>query len=118
MPNALLLGTVPELLEQRRQAFEAAGYDVRIAHDLKSALRIVGAAPCDVIVIGHAVGERARTSLARTLKAKPRPPKIICLYLAAIRNAEEADAVLQVTSGVQGLVRTADLLIDAAADGH
>ena len=113
MRNVLLIGTLPKLLQQRKRAFEASGYRVCIADDVSDAVKIIDEDRCDVVVIGVAIGENDRTQLARTLKRKCPTVKIVCLYLGGIRNAESADAVLQVTPEAQDLVRTVGFLVSA-----
>ena len=110
MPRILLIGTSAVLLAQRRQAFESAGYEVEVA-SVSQAVRLMECRQFDAVVTGHTIDERERAQLASAIRAKQLSSKIVCLYLGNIRNAEVANAVLQVTSPLEDLVHTVNELV-------
>jgi hypothetical protein len=88
-----------------------AGYKVYTVATAEEALTRVGRIRLDVVVIGHGLTFAGRLQIeeaARRLRPKPR---IILLYDTSISQTEQADAVLNVTSGPQHLVQTIRYLL-------
>ena len=110
MLKVLLIGTYPVLLAQRQHAFESAGYEVKVS-SVSQAFRVIERQQFDAVILGHAIDEQERARLTSATTKKQHSCKVVCLYLGSIRNAEAANAVLQVTSPVEDLVRVVDELV-------
>ncbi len=65
----------------------------------------------DVVVIGHGLAFAERTKVEEAACRLRPKPRMILLYDTSIAHTEQADAVLNVTSGPQHLVQTIRYLL-------
>lgn len=115
MARVLLVGYLIDLLRERQAAFCAEGFTVTAASSVGQALRECEHSLFDALVLGHAVPERERNQIARAAKEQNRATKLLMLYLASIRNAELADALLHTTVRPEEICRTVSYLLSDAA---
>ncbi len=109
------IGYFGELLGERTEQLQAAGFDVREGRNFIQAMALLRARPFDGVIVGHAVPEHERTLLALEGRRLNPDALIVFLYLTDIQRAEIADAVINVTSGHGDLVRTIELLLEGRA---
>lgn len=80
------------------------------AHTVAEAMAALGKAH-DVIIFGHQVPEHERNQIAALAKQTYPRTRVIMLYLGAIRRAELADALLNVTGKPEGLRHAIEILL-------
>ena len=110
MEKILLVGYLTDLVERRKQCLEAAAYEVVCATAFSAVMRLIEEQKFQVVVLGHGVPETERTRIARKIKQVSPATKLIMLYLASIKNAELADAIIHTTTDPADLVRAIDEL--------
>ena len=110
MENVLLIGYLTDLLEKRKKCLEHAGYEVTCATSSNGALRLVEGRGFSVVIFGQGIPENERTRIARRIKQVNPATKLIMLYLASIKNAELADAIIHATADPFDLVHIIDEL--------
>lgn len=104
MPGKILsVGFLLEHLVRRSVALSQAGFTVATISNAAKASRLLREGEYDALVLGPALPESLRNSLALT--AKRRNPRIgvVMLYSGSIDNAEQADAVLNASTAEQNL---------------
>jgi len=106
MEKILLVGYLTDLVERRKQCLEAAAYEVICATAFSEVMRFIDEHTFKVVVLGHGVPEAERTRIARKIKQVNPAAKLVMLYLASIKNAELADAIIHTTTDPADLVRT------------
>jgi len=111
MKKILLVGYMTDLLEKRKECLEAASYQVTCATSFSHAFQLIEKDTFRVIILGHGVPEEERNQMARKIKQVSPATRIVMLYLASIRNAELADAIIHTTADSADLTRTIDDLI-------
>lgn len=108
MEKILLVGYLTDLVERRKQCLEAASYEVICATAFSEVMRLIDEHTFKVVVLGHGVPEAERNQIARKIKQASPATKLVMLYLASIKNAELADAIIHTTTDPEDLVRTID----------
>ena len=108
MEKILLVGYLTDLVEKRKQCLESAAYEVICATAFSEVMRLVDEHKFKVVVLGHGVPETERNRIAQKAKQVSPATKLIMLYLASIKNAELADALIHITTDPADLVRTID----------
>lgn len=99
----LSVGFLVEPLLKRSAALSHAGFTVATISNAAKASRLLQEMEYDALVLGPAIPEPLRNSLA--LAARRRNPHIaiVMLYTGSIDNAEQADAVLNASTAEQNL---------------
>jgi DNA-binding NtrC family response regulator len=110
MEKILLVGYLTDLVERRKQCLEAAAYDVTCATSFSEVMRLIDEREFKVVVLGHGVPEIERNRIARKTKQVSPSTKLVMLYLASIKNAELADAIIHTTTDPADLARTIQYL--------
>lgn len=105
MARVLLIGYIRELMEERRNALIAGGFEVEIASTAEQATQVIARSTFDAAVLGFSVPEMERTRFARDLLAANPAIKIIMLYFSNIKNTELAHALLPTTASVADIFR-------------
>ena len=106
MEKILLVGYLTDLVERRKQCLEAAAYEVICATSFGEVMRLIDEHEFKVVVLGHGVPEAERNRIARKTKQVSPVTKLVMLYLASIKNAELADAIIHTTTDPADLART------------
>lgn len=106
MAKVLLIGYLTDLVERRKQCLEAAAYEVICATAFSQVMRLIDEHTFKVVVLGQGVPETERNQIARKIKQVSPATKLVMLYLASIKNAELADAIIHTTTDPEDLVRT------------
>ena len=110
MEKILLIGYLTDLVERRKQCLEAAAYEVICATAFSEVMRLIEEHTFKVVVLGHGVPEAERNRIAQKARQVSPATKLVMLYLASIKNAELADAIIHTTTDPADLVRTIDEL--------
>ncbi|PYP84235.1 MAG: hypothetical protein DMG65_22960 [Candidatus Angelobacter sp. Gp1-AA117] len=106
MEKILLVNYLADLVQRRKQCLEAAAYEVICATSFSEVMRLIEEHEFKVVVLGHGVPEAERTRIARRIKQVSPATKLVMLYLASIKNAELADAIIHTTTDPADLART------------
>lgn len=91
-----------------------AGYKVHTVSTADDAVAKAGRIKPDVVVIGHGFTFPQRTQIEDAVRQLRPKPRVILLYDTSISQTEQADAVLNVTSGPQHLVQAIRYLLTGA----
>ena len=106
MEKVLLIGYLTDLVERRKRCLEAAAYEVICATAFSEVMRLIDEHKFKVVVLGQGVPETERNQIARKIKQANPATKLVMLYLASIKNAELADAIIHITTDPADLVHT------------
>jgi PleD family two-component response regulator len=118
MKSVLLIGTFPQLMNARREAFEAAGYRVFASRHVPGGIRAATRLGVDAVVVGHGFSDDERHRICEAIRRSSPTTCIVVLYLASVSGVELADAVLDVTGNVNDLVSTVDGLVQPPMTGR
>ena len=113
MTRVLLFGYMEDLLRKRHDALCRAGLEVTSVNSRNAALRLLENEQFDVVVVGHRVPSGDRNDVAMRARLA-RESRVIFLYRWSIRDAEPADALLNVDGNPQDLVAAIQRLASPA----
>ena len=99
----LSVGFLVEPLVKRSAALSHAGFTVITISNAAKAARSLRETEYDAMVLGPAIPEPLRNSLALTAKRRNAHIAVVMLYTGSIENAEQADAVLNASTAEQNL---------------
>lgn len=111
MARVLLVGYIPELLQEPERVLHAVGYDVTVATSLVAASAAIQQGSIDVAIFGFSIPESERTQMAQTLKEISPKTQVIMIYFASLRNTELADALMPTTAGAEEILRAVNHLM-------
>ena len=112
MARVLLVGYIPELLQEPERLFRASGYNVTVATSFTTASDAVHRDPFDAAVLGFSVPETERNQLAATLKNSLPSCQIIMMYFASLKNTELADALMPTGASNEEVLRAVNHLLN------
>lgn len=112
MARVLLVGYIPELLQEPERLFRASGYDVSIATSFTTASSAVQQEPFDAAVLGFSVPEKERNQLAIALKDASSSCQIIMMYFASLKNTELADALMPTGASSEEVLRAVNHILN------
>lgn len=112
MARVLLVGYIPEFLQERERTFQAAGYEVAIASSFATAATAIEQRQFDVAVLGFSVPQEERNQLARAVKHASPGTKIIMIYFNSTKDTELADALMQTGASAEEMVRAVNHLLN------
>lgn len=112
MARVLLVGYIPELLQEPERLFRASGYDVSIASSFPTASGAVEQEPFDAAVLGFSVPETERNQLATALKDASPACQIIMMYFASLKNTELADALMPTSASSEEVLRAVNHMLN------
>jgi DNA-binding response OmpR family regulator len=111
MAKILLIAYERDWLEGRRRGLLAAGHSVSCAQTFAHGLRAIQSGKLDVVVLGHAIPQQQRNSLAAAAKRKNGGTRVLVLYSARIDHAELADALVDTSASTDDLRRAVEYLV-------
>jgi DNA-binding NtrC family response regulator len=111
MARVLLVGYIPELLQERDRALRAAGHTVTIGPSFAAASDAIAQENFEVAVLGFSVPEAERNQLARILKESSPSTRLIMIYFTSVKNTELADALLPTTATAEDILRAVNHII-------
>jgi CheY-like chemotaxis protein len=111
MARVLLVGYIPELLQEPEHLLRTVGYDVTVATSFTTASDAIEQGSIDVAILGFSIPEDERIQMARTLKEVIPAAKIIMIYFASLRNTEEADALMPTSSSADEILRAVNHIL-------
>jgi hypothetical protein len=116
MAKVLLVGYIPELLQEPEHLLRSAGHEVIMALSFAEASTAIQEgsiqeSSIDVAVFGFSVSETERTQLAGDLIQACPAAKIIMVYLASVKNTELADALMPTTASAEEILRAVNHLV-------
>ena len=114
MAKILLVGYIPDLLQDRERTLRTAGYSVTVASAYAAASAAIQQEKFALAILTFSVPEADRNRLARALKEAGPNTKIIMTYHASIRNTELADALMQDNSSAEDILRAVNHLLIAS----
>lgn len=104
MPGKILsVGFLVEPLVSRSAALSREGFTVATISNAAKAAQSLRESEYDALVLGPAIPEPLRNSLALTAKRRNSHIAVVMLYAGSIENAEQADAVLNASTAEQNL---------------
>ena len=112
MARVLLVGYIPELLQELERVLRTVGDDVTVASSRVPASAAIQQGAIDAAVLGFSIPEDERNQMARTLKEISPAAKIIMIYFASLRNTELADALMPTTSSAEEVLRAVNHLLN------
>lgn len=118
MARVLLVGYIPELLQDPEHLLRSAGHDVAVATSFATASAAIGQGlvgeqgPIDVAVLNFSIPEHERNQLAHTLRKAIPSVKIIMIYFASLKNTEFADAIMPTTASAEDVLRAVHHLLN------
>jgi DNA-binding NtrC family response regulator len=111
MARVLLVGYIPELLQERERALRAAGHTVTIGPSFATTSAAIAQETFDIAVLGFSVPEAERNQLARSLKDVSPSTRLIMIYFASVRNTELADALMPTSATAEEILRAVNHII-------
>jgi DNA-binding NtrC family response regulator len=104
VPGKILsVGFLVEPLVRRSVALSREGFTVATISNAAKAALSLRESEYDALVLGPAIPEPLRNSLALTAKRRNPHIAVVMLYAGSIDNAEQADAVLNASTAEQNL---------------
>jgi DNA-binding NtrC family response regulator len=104
VPGKILsVGFLVEPLLRRSAGLSREGFTVETISNAAKAARSLRETEYDALVLGPAIPEPLRNSLALTARRRNLHIAIVMLYSGSIDNAEQADAVLNASTAEQNL---------------
>ena len=110
--RVLLVGYIPELLQEPERVLRTVGYDVTVATSYSTASAAMEQDLIDVAVFGFSIPEDERNQMARTLKENIPAVKIIMIYFASLKNTELADALMPATVNADEILRAVNHILN------
>jgi hypothetical protein len=105
MAKVLLVGYIPELLQEPERLLRSAGYSVISVLSFHAAATAIQQGSIDAAVFGFSVPELERNQLAGDLIQACPAAKIIMVYLDSVKNTELADALMPTTASAEEILR-------------
>lgn len=112
MARVLLVGYIPELLQEPERVFRSAGYGITIATSFATASESIQHEPFDAAVLGFSIPETERNQLAAALKDALPSCQIIMMYFASLKNTELADALMPTHSSTEEVLRAVNHILN------
>src|SRR5579871_3223662 len=116
MAKILLVGYIPELLQEPERLLVSIGHNVTMAPSYTSACEAIKDGLIDVAIFGFIVPEEERKQLAGDLLVASPAAKIIMIYFANVRNTELADALMPTTASAEEVLRAVNHLLNQGRD--
>jgi methylmalonyl-CoA mutase cobalamin-binding subunit len=121
MAKVLLVGYIPELLQEPERLLRSAGHEVIMALSFDAAATAIqeGAvqeSSIDVAVFGFSIPEAERNQLAADLMQACPAAKIIMVYFASVNNTELADALMPTTASAEEILRAVTHMLAKGRD--
>jgi len=112
MAKILLIGYERNWVDARRRGLHAAGHTVTCAQTFAQGLRLLESGKFDVVVLGHAIPQQQRNTLAAAAKrSNGGGTRVLVLYSARIDHAELADALVDTSASTDDLTRAVEYLV-------
>jgi DNA-binding response OmpR family regulator len=111
MARILLIGYERDWLEGRRHGLHAAGHTVVCAQTFAHGLRSIQSGKFDVVVLGHAIPQQQRNSLAAAAKKTNGGTRVLVLYSSRVDHAELADALVDTSASTDDITRAVEYLV-------
>jgi DNA-binding NtrC family response regulator len=111
MARVLLVGYIPELLQERERTLRAAGHTVTVGPSFAATSAAIAQEIFDVAVLGFSVPEAERNQLARTLKDASPSTRLIMIYFSSVKNTELADALMPTSATAEEILRAVNHIV-------